>query len=113
MVTKSTFFKKVHISLLSRCHQTSVVSSHSDRGWHGGTVFSAVASQQEEPVFESVIENSTWGGKGGATGLGRVAHTSSAKHVRIPYMEMESRKHPQKHFKKTNLLNKQAILQVF
>lgn len=53
------------------------------------------------------------GGKGGATGLGRVAHTSSAKHVRIPYMEMESRKHPQKHFKKTNLLNKQAILQVF
>lgn len=71
-------------------------------------MFSAVASQQEEPVFESVRE-----GKGGATGLGRVAHTSSAKHVRIPYMEMESRKHPQKHFKKKNLLNKQAILQVF
>lgn len=76
-------------------------------------MFSAVASQQEEPVFESVTENFKWEGKEGATGLGSVAHTFSAKHVKIPYMEMESRKHPQKHFKKTNLLNKQAILQVF
>lgn len=58
-------------------------------------MFSAVTSQQEEPVFESVTENFTWEGKGGATGLARVTHTFSAKHVKIPYMEMESRKYPQ------------------
>lgn len=32
-------------------------------------------------------------------GVGRVAHTSSVGYVKIPYMYMESRKYPQKHFK--------------